>query len=75
MGYRCRDACGLAAAAVAKVSGIPVRVDERGEDEDSTGDVELGEFYSGKPPLCDPVAGWIQGPASYLVWTCSHGSP
>lgn len=47
MGYRCRDACGLAAAAVAKVSGGSFAPDSGDEDADSTGDVEMGEFYSG----------------------------
>lgn len=51
MGYRCRDACGLAAAAVAKASGggRPAPADSGDEDVDSiTDDVEMGEFYSGE---------------------------
>lgn len=48
MGYRCRDACGLAAAAVSKVRRRPIAADERDDsgDTDSDGDVELGDFIS-----------------------------
>lgn len=60
MGYRCHDACGLAAAAVAKVSGgalgaaggIGSGSDD--DDLDGAGDVEMGEFYSG-----EEVGAWV----------------
>lgn len=51
MGYRCRDACGLAAAAAGmKVSGAIRRTDSGEDDDDSDagGDIEMGEFYSGE---------------------------
>lgn len=60
MGYRCHDACGLAAAAVAKVSGGAlgaaggVGSGSDDEDLDGAGDVEMGEFYSGAV-VCDGV--------------------
>lgn len=61
MGYRCQDACGLAAATVAKVSGGALGGGGGGlgrrasswsdsdvdDDLDAIGDVEMGEFYSG----------------------------
>lgn len=66
MGYRCQDACGLAAAAVAKVSGgalgaaggVGVGVGSAGSDDDdldSSGDVEMGEFFSGVWWCCGGV--------------------
>lgn len=55
MGYRCRDACGLAAAAVAKARGSVMP--DSGDDEiDSDGDVELGDFQNGKSRLFVVVA-------------------
>lgn len=45
MGYRCRDACGLAAAAVSKARRRVVTGDSGDDgDTDSDGDMELGEF-------------------------------
>lgn len=47
MGYRCRDACGLAAA-VSKVRRRPIAAGELDDsgDTESDGDVELGDFIS-----------------------------
>lgn len=46
MGYRCRDACGLAAAVVSKARRRSIATGESEDDDDteSDGDMELGEF-------------------------------
>lgn len=61
MGYRCRDSCGLAAAAIAKVSSAMGRSESGDEDDEleSGGEVEMAEFYSGKVTSGVCVCFWL----------------